>query len=813
MKRTRLPLVVLLAFCPPAFAQEEDYSFGSGSIGLLQRDSDTISSKFLEYRDIPQGAVAPLFTFDGKKGDFRYSFLGRDITQKDQLYFLNLSTGAIRIEGNWVGIPHNFGNGGKTILNPVGETDWRISDTTQAAYQAAIVAVPPSPAGQIDYDCRPRPGFTPSPTCFSLLRLVTPGLEGQPANIDLKLTRGRGNVALSFAPKDASYDVGITYLHERRSGTRAANGTSFGFGNVIETPEPLRYITQDFGVHASFAGDWGSAKAAIHYNDFKNSFDTFTWDNWFRVTDSSDSSAYQSPSTSTRNGASFARMALVPDNNAWTESLGATVKLGARTRITADLAFGQWKQDEDPFIPWTTNTAVLTPSGEPAATLALPGRALDGKINTTSLAGYLTSRLTDDLGLNVRYRRYDRDNETRQYEIDGYVRFDAVWEDIGRRTVPFGYTNDIFDAALYYAIGKLNLEGGWKYNRMSRTFRETSEWREEADGHFTPVGSGATSENLFKFVADVRGDWYMLRGLAEVGSRDLDSYDAVAAEDYGFLEPGSPANQTVLRRYDQAKRDVRRFGGQLEISPGSGELGAFASYVRTELEYDQAPVSCEDVELFPGQSTFCAGGVQRPLGLQKDTYDTFTLEANYTPNTKTRLYAFYSWEDIDQIQTGRQSGSTLDFNPLNVWTADVVNKVNSFGAGVDFDITPKWFLGLFARYQKVDGNNDVSLPTGFSTSIYGTNPALLQCTAGNAANPCAIPEFDDTKLTYVSAWVKYKVAKHWSAAVGLSFEDYEVDDSQTGNLLNYMPASFFLQANNRNYQAWVGWLNLTYSWY
>jgi hypothetical protein len=143
----------------------------------------------------------------------------------------------------------------------------------------------------------------------------------------------------------------------------------------------------------------------------------------------------------------------------------------------------------------------------------------------------------------------------------------------------------------------------------------------------------------------------------------------------------------------------------------------------------------------------------------------------------------------------------------------VVNKVNSFGAGVDFDITPKWFLGLFARYQKVDGNNDVSLPTGFSTSIYGTNPALLQCTAGNAANPCAIPEFDDTKLTYVSAWVKYKVAKHWSAAVGLSFEDYEVDDSQTGNLLNYMPASFFLQANNRNYQAWVGWLNLTYSWY
>jgi hypothetical protein len=813
MKRTSVLFAALLAASLPALAQEEDYNVGSASIGLLQRDSDTISSKFLEYRDIPQGAAAPLFTFDGKKGDFKYGFLARDITQKDQRYLLDVSKGAVRIEGNWVGIPHNFGNGGKTILNPVGETDWRISDTAQQAYQAAIVAVPPSPAGQIDYDCQARPGFTPSPTCFSLLRLVTPGLAGQPANVDLKLTRGRGNIALSFAPKDASYDIGITYLHERRSGSRAANGTSFGFGNVIETPEPLRYITQDLGVHASFAGSWGSVKAAIRYNDFKNSFDTFTWDNWFRATDSSDPSAYQSPSTSTRNGASFARMALAPDNNAWTESVGATVKLGDRTRITADLALGQWKQDQDPFIPWTTNTAVLTPGGEAATTLALPGRALDGKANTTTLSGYLTTRITDDLGLNVRYRTYDFDNQTRQYEIGGYVRYDAVWEDIGRRTVPYSYTNDVLDAALYYALGKLNLEAGWKYNKMDRTFRETSGWRQEASGHFAPTDSGATTENLFKFVADVRGDWYMLRGLAEVGSRDLDGYDAVAAEDYGFLEPGSPANQTVLRRYDQAKRDVTRWGAQAEVSPGSGKFGLFASYLKTELEYDQAPVACEDVELFPGQAAFCPGGAQRPLGLQNDNYDTFTLEANYTPNAKTRVYAFYSWEDIDQVQTGRQSGSTLDFNPVNVWTADVANKVNSFGAGVDFDISPKWFLGFFARYQKVDGKNDVSLPTGYSTSIYGTNPALQQCTAGNAANPCAIPDFDDTKLTYVSGWLKRTLAKHWSAAVGLSFEDYEINDSQTGNLLNYMPASFFLQANNRNYQAWVGWLNLTYSWY
>ena len=50
-----------------------------------------------------------------------------------------------------------------------------------------------------------------------------------------------------------------------------------------------------------------------------------------------------------------------------------------------------------------------------------------------------------------------------------------------------------------------------------------------------------------------------------------------------------------------------------------------------------------------------------------------------------------------------------------------------------------------------------------------------------------------------------------SAGAGLGFEDYQLYDAQTGNTLNYMPSSFFLQADNRDYKAWVGYLNLTYT--
>jgi putative beta-barrel porin MtrB/PioB len=103
------------------------------------------------------------------------------------------------------------------------------------------------------------------------------------------------------------------------------------------------------------------------------------------------------------------------------------------------------------------------------------------------------------------------------------------------------------------------------------------------------------------------------------------------------------------------------------------------------------------------------------------------------------------------------------------------------------------------------------LRPGFS-SVYGTNPALRGCTTGSGGTPCEIPQFDDTRLSYTTAWLRYQFAKQWSAGLGVGFEDYNINDDQTDNTLNYMPASFFLQANNRDYQAWVGALSLSYHW-
>ncbi len=784
MKRTSLLALALAALAAPAFSQE-DFDDAEVTLGVLQKDFDTNSSKFLEYRDIPQGPVAPQVSFAGKKGRWRYQVMGKDVTQKDQRYFGFVDNGTVRLTAAYLSVPHNFGNGGTSILRPTTDSNWQLSDALQAAHQGAIAAAPSS---SVNY--------------AFLSGLVAPSLAAAPANVDLKLMRGRTNLAFTVTPGESDFEVGVTYFHERRSGTRAANGTSFGFGNVVETPEPLLYVTQDVALNGAYKGDWGTLRAAVRFNDFKNSFDTFSFDNPFRVTDGTDPSAYQAPGSASKNGPAFGRTALPPDNKAVTESVGAALKLGESTRLSADVTLGQWTQDQDPLIPWTTNTAIVTPGGENAVTAPLFATNAGGEADTLALSAFFNTRLTDNLGVTARYRRYDLDNKTPRHRLEeGYVRFDAVWEDIPRITVPYGYTSDTLDAFATYQLGAVGLEGGWKYNRMKRTFRETEE----------------TTENVFRIAADLRRDWLVLRGIGEFGSRDFDGYDAALAEEHSFIsEPGEvalPANQTVLRRSDQAKRDLTRLGAQVEVSPGSGKLSAFASYMHTKFEYNQDPVVCEDVDLFTGQAAFCPGGQQAPLGLVDDAYDTFTLEANLAASARINAYAFYTWEDGDILQTGRQSGSTLNFNPNDVWSSNTTTKGNSFGGGADFTLVPdKWFLSLFARYQDIDGNNLVSLRPGYSTSIYGTNPLLQQCASGSGGTPCEIPEFDDTTFTNATAWLRYQFAKRWTAAVGVGFEDYSIDDAQTENAVNYMPASFFLQANNRDYQAWVGGVSFTYRW-
>ena len=62
MKRA-IVITAILAASPSSHAQDspatENFWKGEVTLGVVQTDSDALSSKFLEYRDIPNGLSAP----------------------------------------------------------------------------------------------------------------------------------------------------------------------------------------------------------------------------------------------------------------------------------------------------------------------------------------------------------------------------------------------------------------------------------------------------------------------------------------------------------------------------------------------------------------------------------------------------------------------------------------------------------------------------------------------------------------------------------------------------------------------------------
>lgn len=771
MKRSSFAILVALAV-GPAYAADppggNDFFSGQVEIGLIQKDVDTISSKFLEYRDIPNGIVAPFFRLNGEKEGLRYDFAGQFLQQSDQRYRLRVEKGWFRLDGDYNTIPHRFGNGGRTLEQKTTDGVFRISPVLQQAHQTIIGP----PSSRINYNF--------------LNTLVTPSLNASEPNVDLMLDRERSNLVASARPGDL--DVRLAYFRERRTGDRANAGTSFGFSNVVETPEPVGYLTQDIGADAELKGTWGVARAGVHYNWFQENITSLAFDNPFRATDSTDPSAYQAPGSGSTGGPRYGLVALPPDNDAVTGTAAATLKIGKRSRAGADVAIGRWSQDSTNFIPYTTNTAITSPfpATDPSR---LPAQRLDGQIDTTAFNAYFNTRPVEHLSFNLRYRRYDLDNKTARISFPGYVRFDAVWENIPRISVPYGYTNDRFDATVAFDWSKVTLEGGYRWTGNDRTFRETEK----------------TTENAGRVSLILRpGDWFLLRASYERADRSYDGLEIELSEEASFQTPGVPANLLAVPehstnpaliatynslqcggapcniRYDQAPRKADRFSALAQASPGSGKFTLGLSWNYNKDDYDETN-----------------------YGLTLFKYNTITAEIDFTPSDKWSLYGFYTWEQLNDDLRGRQSGSSVSSNPLDDWTSTVEDKTNSFGAGATLSFVPdKWTANLFARWQKTDGNNDLFAPPG------GV-PYNNRVSVGGVRD---IPAYDDTEIVALNAELKYQFRKAWAFAVGGWFEDYTVDDAQTTGIINYAPGSFFLAANDGNYQAWWGYLKLSYRW-
>jgi MtrB/PioB family decaheme-associated outer membrane protein len=710
-------------------------------LGVMHSHVDTNSAKWEEYRDMSSGFVIPRLHLVGEgSGDRELDLDAENVRREDARYTLTYGVpGSYEFLLDYNKIPHRFGNDGHMLWTRTGPGRLEIADPVQAALQGAIEAqYATNPAGV---------------TYAFLNRLLSPYLAAAQA-INIGLERNRLLARLDLG-RMGPFAWGLEYDHEKRTGTRAYGG-SFGFSNATELPEPIDYDTTG----AQLAGEWNTAMSGLsfgyRYSKFENNVSTLIYDNPFRATNSTDPAAYTAPGPGSIGGSSLGLADLAASNRADILFLNGRTRFGSWF-ANGSASYDQMKQD-DPLLPYTLNSAIVGTNFngapfDPTNPANLPARSAGRKIDTTALNADLGTRFGGGWDLTFRYRYYDLDNRSPRIEFPGYVRFDAVWEAIGRVTVPYSYKRQNAGAEL-----------GWDLARATRL--ALSFERESWDRKFREIGT--SDENIWKATFDTRPtSWFSLRSSYRYGDRSIGRYDVVAAE-ASFVEPEMPTNLPDLRKFDEAARKQHLYNVQGQFLPNEA-WSLFVGVTGNDQTFDQS--------LF---------------GLQKDDNTTFNAELSYAPGDNFNVYLFGDRMDRKVRQQARQSGATPSTNPLDNWSANLTETTDTVGLGLTAKLARRWTADVSLNWSRSDGKADLFSPPGGTPDVaVGFN------------------NYDNVKLFSLLGRIDYRINPSMRTGLFGRWEDYKIDSFVLQGLQSYLPGALLLNSNYGDYRGSLVGLDVT----
>jgi hypothetical protein len=760
LKAQALLTAAVFAAATFTMAQEETASKSGGqvSVSVLGRDN-VASSKFTEYREVPKGVSIPFFNLysTGKKLDF--SLFGYNVRQSDQRYTGFLKASAMDVHFDYNQIPHNMGNDARTIQSELSQGVWGMSDSLQQTIGTTVNATPAAGRTTAFYDTLLGPTFAAA------------------NQLDVSSTRKRGTATFDFAKK-LPFDLSLTYMRELKSGYRGEDGGGVysAVSSVIEIPSPLDEVTQDIKLRAAKNFKKGNIHASFARNLYNNRAETLTVDNpfqWF------DQTFVATPAPAV-GGAARARWINAPDNEASTGNLGFLFKFAKQTRVGGEVSMGRWTQNAS-FYPYTINSALRTPSGAPADSLATLQRpSFDGKIDTTTMNLTFSSRPVDNLALRANFRSYDLSNKTNRFVITGDVAAtpDRDWNVVAPSAdAPYGHATanhydhktTKFTASAAYDFGDLTVEAQGRAGRIERTSREAL----KGDDNGYAISALYHANDRISF-----------RGTYDDSKRTAEGHTV-----YGFQS-------------DEAERKTKRTGLDVEFSLPKGVDLSFGYYLR-DVEYSNRPnrVPVTSGAPTPGGQAFPG----TPSGLLDAKYDSYTAEIAYAPNEKVELGAYYTYE---KDRTTNQWSTTTGLNLNNLLNYKGTDETDTFGFNAMFQLKPEvWTLSLNAMRQKVDGLMDITAREAGSFYTPGRT-GVIPAGTGGAAD---INDWDDTALTTMTAQLDYNVTEAWKISAGYWYEKYEFKDAyQAGNLLMPQAIILVLKSNDGNYKSNVVYGKLSY---
>jgi MtrB/PioB family decaheme-associated outer membrane protein len=657
----------------------------SGEIGIAGRitDGEDDSAKAQEYRDLETPVYGDLKVKYEKQDRYSVEVTGENIGRNDQHYSAAARRyGKFKIEASYDELTHKFSDAAKSIYNGNGSGNLSLRGTKQDVAFAGRAT-----------------------------RLNT--LLGNAKSVDLELETKKIEVAADLTAYDP-LTFRVEFGREHKDGSRPFFG-SFGLDNTVEISDPIDYDTTEVKFIGEYAKKPFYFNLSYYFSLFENNTDTLTWDNPFRATD-----AVGQPSKG--------RIDLAPDNHYHNISLaGSYMNLPLKTRISANGAWGWMIQDDD-LVPYTTNTALTTPTGEDASDAdSLPEKKADAEVRTSIYQVLLTSRPLQFMRAKGKFRYFDYDNNTKQIDFPGFVHADDFFTTpdapgaTSIKNLPKSYDKFTATADLGFDLfKKTTLTLGYTYEQTTRT-------NSEVDKQEDQIFSGAIDSSFFTW-ADFRVSYQRTQ-------RDISDYDFDV-----YLDGGEDLQQLPdLRKYTQADMTRDRVQFSATVYP-LDPVVVSGSFTYGNDDFDDSP-----------------------YGLLEDKHYIFTLEADYAASDRLNFHTFYSFEYYKNRQ--KDFGEVPSAPLVDAdWFSRSEDVINTVGAGVQAVLIPeKLDLDISYSFSDVDGKIEFFTP---------------------AANTEDFDTVDETRLHILDSKLRYRASTHWTLTLGHVWEKFDYDDYNRDGFTN-----------------------------
>jgi len=583
---------------PPAAAAAPTAAAFPGYVdfGVRNTTVDGDGARYERYRDLSDGLFIETFRWQRESRGLVVDYAADHVGRRDQRYSVDIvSPGKLKSWFRYDQIPMLLSRTTQTLFDASSPAILTIEDPLQAQVQAIPAAIAPV--------------FAANARTFET---------------DTTRRIAGGGAEYLMTP-ELTFKASVN--HTERSGSIPYGG-SFGHSSLVEMPLPTKHGLTDFDAGAEYQRGIWLFRGGYTGSWFDNQFQTQTFDNPFRLTDST--------SVPGRG-----RLSIAPDNSFIGVNGMASVKLPYHTRVTGYASVNTLRDGGEPIMPQTINSTVPT--------APIDRLTVEGEARTTSVNLNVVSRPVRKLDLTARYRTYEYDNRTPEFAMTQRVSYDNAASAVNPpiHTEPFSVARDTFDAdARYTPAGRFTAGVGYTRIGEERTHRIFA----------------STTDNVFRVTGDLVGQqWLTFRTKYEHAERRGTGIEEGEAE---LLAIGE---QPGMRHYDIAQRDRDRITLLASMTPG-GTMSWWGSVAAGKDDY-----------------------LESEFGVRDNAHRVYSLGLDAVPSDRIVLGASYSYEKYTALSRSRQANPGVQFtDPSRNWATDAADRAHSVRASAEVtDLFPK----------------------------------------------------------------------------------------------------------------------------